>query len=109
MSTFSGEPSFGVGDGFGVGVSVEGGAELGHLFVALDAAEGSFGVKHAGRVPAQHHLAVAPPGDVAVGGRGDGDHRLDRVGRGEPAVDAEARATVNISSKTSRSDAAALG
>jgi hypothetical protein len=73
-----------------VGVSVEGGDELGHLFVALDAAEGSFGVEHAGRGPAQHHLAVAPPGDVAVGGRGDGDHRLDRVGRGELAVDAEA-------------------
>jgi len=77
-----------------VGVSVEGGDELGHLFVALDAAEGSFGVEHAGRGPAQHHLAVAPPGDVAVGGPGDGDHRLDRVGRGErlgeAAVDAEA-------------------
>jgi len=42
--------------GAGVGVALEGGDELGHLFVALDAAEGSFGVEHAGRGPAQHHL-----------------------------------------------------
>ena len=62
MSTFSGEPSFGVGDGFGVGVSVEGGDELGHLFVALDAAEGSFGVEHAGP-----RSSAAPFGRRATG------------------------------------------
>src|SRR6478672_10981161 len=79
--------------GFGVGVSVQSPDELRHLFVALDAAEGSFGVEHAGRCPAQHHLSVAPTGDVAVGGPRDGDHRLDRVRRGQrlgqAAVDAE--------------------
>src|SRR5258708_14751222 len=48
--------------GVGVGVSLEGGNELGHLFVALDAAEGSLGVEHAGGGPAQHHLPVAPTG-----------------------------------------------
>jgi len=29
--------------------------------------------------PAQHRVCVAPAGDVAVGGAGDGDHRLVRV------------------------------
>jgi hypothetical protein len=43
----------------------------------------TFGVEHAGRGPAQHHLPVAPAGDVAVGGPGDGDHRLDGVTGGE--------------------------
>lgn len=83
----------GLGGGCGMGVSVESSNELGHLFVALDASEGSFGVEHAGGGPAQHHLPVAPAGDVAVGGPGDRDHRVDRVaggeGLGEPAVDAE--------------------
>jgi len=67
--------------------------EPGHLLVALDPAEGSFGVEHAGRGPAQHHLSVAPAGDVAVGGPCDGDHDLDGVAGGEgfreAAIDAE--------------------
>ena len=48
--------------GAGVGVPLEGGDELGHLLVALDAAEGSLGVEHAGCGPAQYHLPVAPTG-----------------------------------------------
>src|SRR5215204_6880920 len=79
--------------GVGVDVSLEGGDELGHLLVTLDAAEGSFGVEHAGGGPAQHHLPVAPTGYVAVGGSGDGDHRLDGVagseGPGEASVEAQ--------------------
>src|SRR6478735_4164841 len=53
-------------DGFGglggarVGVSVERVDELGHLLVALDTAERSFGVEHAGGGPTQHHLPVTP-------------------------------------------------
>jgi hypothetical protein len=89
-----GTDGFGASGGVGVGVSVEGGDELGHLLVALDAAEGSLRVEHAGGSPAQHHVSVAPAGDVAVGGAGDGDHRLDwvRGGQrlGQAAVDAEA-------------------
>ena len=57
--------------------------ELGHLLVALDAAEGPFSVEHAGRGPAQHHLPVAPTGDVTVGRAGYRDHRLDRVAGGK--------------------------
>jgi hypothetical protein len=41
-----------------VGVSAQCLDELGHLFVALDAAEGSLGVEHARGGPAQHHLPV---------------------------------------------------
>ena len=52
----SGADSLGVGLFFGVGVPAKGGDELGHLLVALDAAEGSFGVEHARSGPAQHHL-----------------------------------------------------
>ena len=37
-------------------MSAEGVDELGHLLVALDAAEGSLGVEHAGRGPAQHRV-----------------------------------------------------
>jgi hypothetical protein len=61
-----------------VGVSVERSNQLRHLIMALDAAEGSFGVEHAGGGPAQHHLPVPPAGEVAVGGTRDGDHRLER-------------------------------
>src|SRR6478672_11705984 len=79
--------------GAGVDVSLEGGDELGHLLVALDAAEGAFGVEHAGRGPAQNHLPVTPTGYIAIGRFGDGDHRFDGVGRGqrpgEAAVEAQ--------------------
>src|SRR6476469_4473721 len=79
--TLGGGPDrFGVGAGFWAGVSAQGVDELGHLLVALDAAEGPFGVEHSRGGPAQHHLPVAPAGDVAVGGSGDRDHRFDRVG-----------------------------
>ena len=61
-------------------VSVERFDELRHLLVALDPAERSLGVEHPGGGPAQHHVPVAPTGHVAVGGPGDGDHRLDWVG-----------------------------
>ena len=61
---------------------------------ASAAAERALGVEHAGGGPAQHHLPVAPAGEVTVRGSGDGDHRFDRVGAGQRlrggAGDAEA-------------------
>ena len=95
-----------------MGVSAEGVDELGHLLVALDAAEGSFGVEHARGGPAQHHLPVAPAGDVSVGGRAI--EIIDSMGLLVVRVLARrpsmpSRVTVNISSSPSRSDAAALG
>jgi hypothetical protein len=74
--------SFGSG-GVRVGVSVQRGNELRHLLVALDPAERALRVEHARGGPAQHHLPVAPVGDVAVGGAGDRDHRLDGVRGGQ--------------------------
>lgn len=77
----------------------------------FDAMEGSFGVEHAGRGPAQHHLAVAPAGAVTVGRSGYRDHRLDGVtgdeGFGQAPI--VSRATVNTSSRLSRSDTHGLG
>ena len=54
-----GTDSFGGGAGFGVGVSGKGVDELGILLMALNAAEESLGVGHAGGGPAQHHLPCA--------------------------------------------------
>jgi glycosyltransferase involved in cell wall biosynthesis len=67
----------GVGGGVGVGVSAQRVDELRQLLVALDAAEGLFGVEHARGGPAQRHLSIAPAGNVAVGGPRERDHRRD--------------------------------
>jgi hypothetical protein len=55
------------------------------VLVADDLAELGFGFEHAGRRPAQAHVAVLPVLDVARGAADDRDHRLDRVRAGERA------------------------
>ena len=84
----------GLGRRVWVGVPVQGGDELGHLLIALDPAERALGVEHPGGGSAQHHVAVAPAGDVTVRRSGDADHGLDGVlgdqRLGEPPVDPEA-------------------
>src|SRR6266536_2373458 len=106
-----GTDSFGASVGGRVGVSAQRGDELGHLLVALDPAERALGVEHAGSGPAQHHLPVAPAGDVAVGGARDRDHRLglDVVSVLARAPVMPSRATVNSSGRPSRRLAAAPG
>ena len=93
-------------------MSAEGVDQLGHLLVSLDAAEGSFGVEHARGGPAQHHLAVAPRVTLRLVVRAM--EIIDSMGLLVVRVLARRpsmprRATVNISSSPSRSDAAALG
>src|SRR6202011_1209657 len=107
-----GTDRFGVGAGVGVGVSAQGVDELGHLLVALDAREGSLGVEHAGGGPAQHHLPVAQRVTLRLVVRAM--EIIDSTGFDVVSVLASRpsmprRATVNISSSPSRSDAAAPG
>lgn len=59
---------------------------------ALEPSEAAFGVGDPGGAPALDHGAVAPALDPAGGVAGHGDHRLDRVGRGQAAGEPVAHA-----------------
>src|SRR5450756_3072542 len=66
-------------------IRVERNAEPWQVQVAVDAAELLAGLDHPGGAPAQRHGAVLPVLHVARVGAGDGDHRLDAVGRAQRA------------------------
>ena len=63
-----------------LGVSFECGSESGQVQEPVDPAELLGRFTHAGRAPAQGHLAVAPALDVGGVVPADLDHRLDGVG-----------------------------
>jgi len=69
----------------GSDVALDGEGELGEVLDADDLAELALGFEHAGRGPAQTHVAGLPALDVARCAPDELDHRLDRVGRGERA------------------------
>src|SRR3954471_2371463 len=102
----------GGGDGGLMELTLDRGDELGEVGVADDAPELSLGFEHPRGGPAQAHVARLPVLDVATGAPDALDHRLARVRALERLLqvvaDPEA-VRVSVSSRPSRSDAAAPG
>jgi hypothetical protein len=59
----------------------------GASLVAFDPTELGLGDEHPGGGPPVGHRGVLPAFDVALGGVGDRDHRLDRVGVGQGSLE----------------------
>ncbi len=100
------------GPGFWAGVPAQGVDELGHLLVALDAAEGPFGVEHVRGVQRSTNCPSRQRVTLRLVVRAI--EIIDSIGLEVVRVLASrplipSLLTVNISSSPSRSDAAALG
>lgn len=112
VSTIWGEAQFSIAGGCdSVGVTGEGGDELGYLSVSSDPREFLLGFEQPCCCPPSSHVAVvAPPFHVPGCGPHDRDHRLDHVGAHQRAVDSEtANGEHVIESFTQRSRSVGIG